>query len=101
VNEAQWQRRITDLCDVLGLKWHHETDSRRSKSGYPDLSICGHGFLFAELKTERGKVSPEQQDWIDRLRHAGVEVYVWRPSDWDFVRDRLVRLAGKRLARVQ
>jgi hypothetical protein len=100
VTEAQWQQRITDLCDVLGLKWHHETDSRRSKKGFPDLVIVGLGVIFAELKTERGKVTADQQEWLDRLRDAGVEHYVWRPSDWDFVLARLTRLAGKRLATV-
>jgi hypothetical protein len=36
-----------------------------------------------ELKTDRGRVRPEQHWWIDVLEGAGQEVYVWRPSDWD------------------
>lgn len=51
MNEADFQRRVTDYCDHLGLKWHHETDSRRSKAGFPDLVIVGPGgVVFLELK---------------------------------------------------
>jgi hypothetical protein len=102
MNEAQWQGRITDLCDLLGLKWHHETDSRRSKSGFPDLVICGcYGVIFAELKTEKGRVSQEQQDWLDALYfgetdYTTVWSYIWRPSDWPEVYAELYRLAGKK-----
>lgn len=97
MTEAQFQQRITDLCDWLGLRYHHETDSRRSKPGFPDLVIVGNSVIFAELKTERGRVSPEQQTWHDDLKRADAEVYVWRPSDWDFIADRLAALAGRPL----
>ena len=41
--------------------------------------------LWLELKTERGRVSLEQDDWLERLRASGQEVYVIRlPRDWDF-----------------
>lgn len=91
MTEAEFQKKITDLCDWLHLKWHHETDSRKSKRGWPDLVIAGdNGVIFTELKRENGKVSPEQQEWIDQLRVAGATVYVWRPSDWDEV-ERVIR----------
>lgn len=99
MNEAEWQQRITDLCDVLGLAWHHETDSRWSKSGFPDLVICGPGgIIFAELKTDekRSKVSPAQEKWLDNLEAAhttGVQVWVWRPRHWERVEARLRLLA--------
>jgi hypothetical protein len=35
-----------------------------------------------EVKLERGRLQPEQVAWLDVLREAGQEVYVWRPSDW-------------------
>lgn len=94
MTEAEWQRRITDLCDWHGLKWHHEVDSRKSKSGFPDLVIAGpSGVIFAELKREKGRVSKAQQDWYDRLHRSGAEVYIWRPSHWDEVQVVLRRLA--------
>ena len=41
MTEGDLQQRITDLCDWLHLKWHHETDSRRTRKGWPDLVIDG------------------------------------------------------------
>jgi hypothetical protein len=95
MTEAQWQGRITDLCDLLGLKWHHETDSRKSKKGFPDLVIVGDGVIFAELKKSGGKMTLDQKRWYSRLLSAGVETYVWSPEHWPFVKDRLFRLAGR------
>lgn len=97
MNEEQLQRAITDLCDLLHLKWHHETDSRRSKAGFPDLVICGpRGVIFAELKAPKGRVKPAQQEWIDALHAAGQMAYVWRPDDITEVSRLLHHLAGRR-----
>lgn len=98
MTEAQFQKRITDLCDLLGLKWHHEVDSRKSKSGFPDLVIAGpDAVIFTELKKKGGRLSPEQVDWCARLEAAGAEVYVWWPDDWEFIQSRLLGLAKRRL----
>jgi hypothetical protein len=40
---------------------------------------------MAELKTQTGRVSPEQQQWLALLDAAGVETHLWRPSDLDEV----------------
>jgi len=44
-------------------------------SGIPDLCLAiprsGSGALYIELKTETGKVRPEQEKTISRLRQAG------------------------------
>lgn len=95
MTEADFQRRITDLCDWLGLRYWHDNDSRRNKAGFPDLVIVGNGVVFLELKAERGRVRPEQQEWHDDLKRAAAEVYIARPSDWPFVKDRLYKLAGR------
>jgi hypothetical protein len=71
------------LCALYGLKWYHPRDSRRSVSGWLDLACAGPGgILFAELKTQRGRVSPAQREWITALEHAGQAVFVWRPEDF-------------------
>lgn len=97
--EAQWQQRITDYCDLLGLKWHHETDSRRSKEGFPDLVIAGPGgIIFVEVKTDdrRSRITAGQQAWLDVLHDApttGVAVRCWRPRHWVWVKQELDALA--------
>lgn len=95
IPEADFQKKITDLCDLLGLKWHHEVDSRKSKSGFPDLLIAGDHVIFVELKRETGKTTPEQDAWHTRLVAAGARVYVWRPSDWPQAERVLLWLAGR------
>lgn len=98
MTEADLQLRITDLCDLLGLAWHHEVDSRRSKAGFPDLVIvgcAGQGVVFAELKKDGGRVRPEQQWWQQRLAAAGVEAHIWTPSDWPTIETRIKELAGR------
>lgn len=94
MTENEWQRRITDYCDLLGLLWHHETDSRRSKEGFPDLVIVGaSGTLFAELKTDTGRLTAKQREWIDRINTSRAEAWVWRPCQWPLVAARLKDLA--------
>ena len=93
MREADFQARVTSLCDWLRLRWHHETDSRRSKAGFPDLVIVGNRVIFAELKTETGRLRVEQAEWVNRLRLAGAEVHIWRPSDWPEIEQRLKALA--------
>ena len=84
-----------DLCDLLSLKWHHETDSRRSKEGFPDLVIAGpEGVAFAELKSEKGRATAAQTEWIAALC-PHVYAAFWRPSDWPMVYNCLYELAGK------
>jgi hypothetical protein len=94
MTEAQFQQRITDLCDWLGLKWHHETDSRKSKKGFPDLVICGPNHLiWVELKSNRGRVTKAQQEWLDALEAANQQAFVWRPDDWPTIQKMLTVLS--------
>jgi hypothetical protein len=83
--EADLQRNVLLYAGLLGYIANHNYDSRRSgpDPGFPDLVLAGHGrLIFAELKRERGRASIAQLRWKDELTEAGVEVYVWRPSDW-------------------
>lgn len=52
-------------------------------TGWPDVyAVRGPHAIAAELKADRGRVSPEQTAWLDALRAAGVSVHVWRPVDY-------------------
>ncbi len=80
MSEAQLQDAVMGLADVLGLRVHHETDSRRSRAGFPDLVIVGNRVLFVELKRQDGRLRPEQRAWLEALTAAeGVTAIVWRP----------------------
>ena len=37
--------------------------------------------MFRELKKQRGKVTADQQEWLDALTADGMDADVWRPSD--------------------
>jgi len=82
VKEAHLQTAVIDMCRLFGVAWYHTFNSRRSVAGWPDLALCGsRRLIFRELKTDTGRVSPEQQTWGLMLRSAGQDWDVWRPSD--------------------
>lgn len=108
-SEAEWQAFVCDCLDLAGWKWHHEFDSRKSPSGFPDL-FAAHpkrGLIVVELKTEKGKLRPEQEEWWRLLsivsglkelggspspyggRRSSPAFYtgIWRPSMWRTVLD--------------
>jgi hypothetical protein len=43
----------------------------------------GDRVIFVEVKGDGDKIRPEQQQWLDDLKSAGQEVYVWTPQDLD------------------
>jgi len=91
VSEKMFQQQIIDLAKLLGWMTYHPFDSRRSTSGYPDLTLLRPALaerpariIFAELKKQKGKVSKAQQVWLQALMSCtAVETYLWKPGDWD------------------
>lgn len=82
MTEAQFQDTVIAMCKLLRVAWYHPYFSRRSAAGWPDLALCGaRGFMLRELKTEKGRLTRDQQEWGSRLRNAGVSWDVWRPAD--------------------
>jgi hypothetical protein len=56
--------------------------------GFPDLILVherDRRLLLAELKTDRGALTPAQVRVHAYLRAAGLDVRVWKPRDWDNV----------------
>lgn len=75
-------RKRPGLCRVIGVRYFHPHDARRSVPGWPDLTLVGsYGLVFRELKSQYGTLRPEQGDWGYALRAAGADWDVWRPSD--------------------
>jgi len=69
---------------LCGWLVYHTFNSSKSDPGFPDLVLVRDGrIVYAELKTEKGRLTKHQRDWLKALDDAGQEVYVWRPSDWD------------------
>lgn len=79
----------------------HIFDSRKSQGvGFPDLVFCKPGevneegetispgrLILSELKSEKGRLRPEQKLWLKALKTVpGTEVYVWRPSDFEDIK---------------
>lgn len=94
VTEKDLREQVRDLCGIFGWKLYFTWTSMHSPRGFPDLVLAHPGkkrIIYAELKSEKGKVTPEQQRWLDALRQCGQEVYVWRPADIEEIA-RLLRL---------
>ena len=70
MTEADLQQLLTDAAELNGWLVFHDNDSRRNAAGFPDLVLV-HGrygrVLFLELKSEIGRVRPEQHVWMDAL----------------------------------
>lgn len=92
VRERDFQQLVLQAAAFYGWLAYHTYDSRRSQPGFPDLVLChpSGDFLLAELKSERGRVRPEQHRWLAALSASQIEWHVWRPSQIDSI---LVRLA--------
>ena len=65
-------------------------------AGFPDLVLAGErGFILAELKTDTGRVSPQQVEWL-KACDPHVECYIWRPKDLPEITARLGRNIDRR-----
>jgi hypothetical protein len=82
--------KVLDLAKTLRwtLRFHDYVPLRNGR-GFLDLLMLhpGRGLvLAAELKSHRGRVTPEQNLWLDGWRAVAatapnVLVHVWRPLD--------------------
>lgn len=83
VSEKRFQAAVRRYATELGYTVFCVYDSRRSPEGLPDIILAHRRrrlMLMAELKSEKGRLSPAQTVAIATLRAAGVSVSVWRPS---------------------
>ena len=98
LTEAQFQQQVLDIAKTLGWKTYHTYDSRRSEAGFPDIvavSARQGRTIYVELKTQTGRMSLAQKDWLRTLATAGNEVAVWRPADLEDVK---AAFLGRRLS---
>lgn len=87
-SEVNSMRTAIALMNEAGFLTYHETDSRRSDPGLPDvIAARPPRLLSVEFKMTSGKLSPEQKYWReDLLACPGVEyhlVYLDDPASWE------------------
>ena len=100
LTEAQFQSWVIGVAQWNQWMVQHSRPAREASGswstpisgnvGFPDLVLSHktHGTIFAELKSETGRLSIFQTAWLETLR-AGAEAYLWRPSDALFIARRL------------
>ncbi len=92
MTEAVLQTRVIDLARTFGWLVNHARPARKldgswstpiqGDKGFPDLVLVRPPFtMFVELKSEKGKLTPEQTVWLEALEKCGHDARVWRPSD--------------------
>ena len=88
--EASFQSAVIDYAELRGWRVYHVPDSRkvqRTGKGFPDLVMARWGILvFAELKTDTGRLSPAQLEWRDAME-IDADFRVWRPKDWERIKE--------------
>jgi hypothetical protein len=96
--ERTFREQVDELAEILGYQWMH-VDPLRTSGGLwrtPTHGPLGKGWpdsvyihrrtgrtIFVEFKRELGKTEPDQDHVLAFLRGAGLEAFVWRPSDFD------------------
>jgi hypothetical protein len=98
INETAWRNNVVLHARTRGWKVYFVPDrfhanakesgsfytTKMGDRGYPDLTLVGpSSIIFVELKTETGRLSPDQEEWRDRIVAAGGEWFLWRPSHLD------------------
>lgn len=104
ISEAEWQQTLIELLQLKGYKVCEFRKARLIKGGvdtyrtpfgadgkgFPDLiAVKGQTCLFIECKSEKGKLSLEQKDWIERLKLVTGISQVFRPSNYEWLKDHL------------
>lgn len=107
MSEAAFMLQVTGLAQLLGWHWFHARPAQTAHGwrtavsgplgrGFPDLVMArprDRRLIFAELKRDGGRTTPEQDAVLEVLRAVAgesvdvfttrVEVCVWRPADFD------------------
>ena len=100
MTEAELQAAIIDAARMGGWLVFHPTDMRRNNPGFPDLVLVrAPDVLFLELKSDTGRVRPEQRVWLEELGECyNVGSALVRPEHLERVQNRLLRSPGPTLA---
>jgi len=104
-SEAELQEKVIQLAKYTGWKVAHfrnvkvlkadgtiryQVPVQQDGEGFPDLVLVKNKVVWMELKNQKRKMTPEQIEWMDTLRNAGQEIYLFRPSDWESIERLLI-----------
>lgn len=99
--ERGFQQAIIELAQLVGYRVAHFRPARTAQgwrtpvaadgAGFPDLVLVRERVLFVECKSERGRLTKDQEAWRDALLAAGAEWYEWRPNSWREIEETLTR----------
>ena len=73
MSEAQFQEELRKLAAIHGYRYFHNWSALHSPAGFPDCVLVNKAkrrLIFAELKSDTGKLTDQQQEWIDDLKAA-------------------------------
>jgi hypothetical protein len=88
---------VVELALLKGWQVMHIGDSRKQitrsgigmligdalAKGWPDLVLCRPPrLMIRELKSDKGRLTPEQRGWLQALAACSIDVEVWQPRDW-------------------
>lgn len=98
LSEGDFQRQIIEYAHIRRWKVAHfrsvkvqrkdgttyyQTPVQADGEGWPDLFLVrGFQAIAIEVKSEQGKLSQLQEEWLDSLARARIPSYCIRPSDW-------------------
>lgn len=100
LDERSFQAQVIQLARMNGWRVFHpmKMQSRDGSwrtalsgdKGWPDLALAHsqRGFIIAELKADKGRLSPDQHLWLSALA-PWAEVHVWYPADLTRIAERL------------
>jgi hypothetical protein len=93
--ERAFQDALAEYLTVQGWKVSHFRQARTKDgwrtavaydgAGFPDLVAVRERVVFIECKSEKGKLSPNQEAWNNALVNAHAESYILRPEDWPWI----------------
>ena len=89
MSELDFRKLVMDMASWCGWMVYYVPDSRRCQgdAGYPDLTLARGGtVLHVELKRDGRSPTKAQRKWMAAL---GSSAAVWRPGDWDAIRETL------------
>lgn len=100
ISEDQLLKAVLECAALLGWLCYHPRPARTEQGwrtpaegngakGFPDLTLAHRAqgrILFAELKADKGTLSPDQEHWLETLAPATwpghIDVHIWKPTDW-------------------